>query len=110
VSGRRFQPADSASQRNPPTPKGSTVSSRRFQPADGVSQQNPPTPKGLTGVELPHVNVYADLLSHCLLHERPRADEYIKEQERHHRRTTFVEEYRKLLEEAGIEFDERYML
>jgi len=36
--------------------------------------------------------------------------EYIKGQEEHHRRTTFVEEYRKLLEEAGIEFDERYML
>ena len=36
--------------------------------------------------------------------------EYIKRQEEHHRRTTFVEEYRKLLEEAGIEFDERYML
>jgi len=36
--------------------------------------------------------------------------EYIKRQEEHHRRTTFAEEYRKLLEEAGIEFDERYML
>ena len=35
--------------------------------------------------------------------------EYIKRQEEHHRRTTFVQEYRKLLEEAGIEFDERYM-
>jgi len=36
--------------------------------------------------------------------------EYIKQQEEHHRRTTFVEEYRKLLDEAGIEFEERYML
>jgi REP element-mobilizing transposase RayT len=36
--------------------------------------------------------------------------EYIKAQEEHHRRTTFAEEYRKLLIEAGIEFDERYML
>ena len=36
--------------------------------------------------------------------------EYIKRQEEHHRRTSFVEEYRKLLQEAGIEFDERYML
>jgi len=36
--------------------------------------------------------------------------EYIKRQEEHHRRTSFVEEYRKLLEEAGIEFDERYIL
>ena len=36
--------------------------------------------------------------------------EYIRRQQEHHRRTTFVEEYRKLLEEAGIEFDVRYML
>jgi REP element-mobilizing transposase RayT len=36
--------------------------------------------------------------------------EYIKGQEEHHRRTTFAEEYRSLLEEAGIEFDERYLL
>jgi REP element-mobilizing transposase RayT len=36
--------------------------------------------------------------------------EYIKGQEEHHQRTTFSEELRKLLEEAGIEFDERYML
>ena len=35
--------------------------------------------------------------------------EYIKAQEEHHRRTTFVEEYRKLLKDAGIEFDERYL-
>ena len=46
-------------------------------------------------------------------HSREEIDgliEYIKGQEEHHRRTSFVEEYRKLLEEAGIEFDERYML
>jgi REP element-mobilizing transposase RayT len=36
--------------------------------------------------------------------------EYIKGQEEHHRRTTFAEEYRKLLVEAGIEFDERYIM
>ena len=36
--------------------------------------------------------------------------EYIKGQEEHHRKTTFPEEYRRLLSEAGIEFDERYML
>jgi len=36
--------------------------------------------------------------------------EYIKRQEEHHRKTTFEEEYRKLLLEAGIQFDERYML
>jgi REP element-mobilizing transposase RayT len=36
--------------------------------------------------------------------------EYIKGQAEHRRRTTFAEEYRKLLVEAGIEFDERYIL
>jgi REP element-mobilizing transposase RayT len=35
--------------------------------------------------------------------------EYIKGQEEHHRKTTFAEEYRRLLAQAGIEFDERYM-
>jgi len=35
--------------------------------------------------------------------------EYIKRQEEHHRTTTFEEEYRKLLLEAGVEFDERYL-
>ena len=33
----------------------------------------------------------------------------IKEQEQHHRKMPFEEEYRKLLLEAGVEFDERYM-
>jgi REP element-mobilizing transposase RayT len=36
--------------------------------------------------------------------------EYIKSQEQHHRKVKFEEEYRKLLMEAGIEFDERYLL
>ncbi|MGA3323315.1 MAG: IS200/IS605 family transposase [Terriglobia bacterium] len=36
--------------------------------------------------------------------------EYVKGQVEHHHRTTFAEEYRKLLVEAGIEFDERYIL
>jgi len=36
--------------------------------------------------------------------------EYIKGQEEHHRRTTFAEEYRRLLMEAGIAFDERYII
>ena len=35
---------------------------------------------------------------------------YIRGQEEHHRKTTFAEEYRKLPLEAGIQFDERYML
>jgi len=36
--------------------------------------------------------------------------EYIKNQEEHHRRVDFLDEYRKLLREAGIEFDEKYLL
>jgi putative transposase len=33
--------------------------------------------------------------------------EYIKGQVEHHRRASFAEEYRKLLVDAGVEFDER---
>ena len=36
--------------------------------------------------------------------------EYVKGQVEHYRRTSFAEEYRKLLVDAGIEFDERYVL
>jgi len=35
--------------------------------------------------------------------------EYIAQQETHHRAVTFQEEYRRLLESHGIEFDERYV-
>ncbi len=35
--------------------------------------------------------------------------EYIANQEAHHRRETFQDEYRRLLEKYGIEFDERYV-
>lgn len=35
--------------------------------------------------------------------------EYVKAQPEHHRKTTFADEYRQLLAEARIEFDERYM-
>ena len=35
--------------------------------------------------------------------------EYIAQQEAHHRAVTFQEEYRRLLESHGIEFDERYL-
>jgi len=34
---------------------------------------------------------------------------YIENQEEHHRRKTFQEEYRALLERSGITFDERYL-
>ncbi len=46
----------------------------------------------------------------CARRDRDGLIEYIKRQEEHHRRITFEEEYRKLLVEAGIEFDERYLL
>jgi hypothetical protein len=42
------------------------------------------------------------------LREEPELIAYVKQQEEHHRKTTFLEEYRKLLRDAGIKFDERY--
>jgi len=35
--------------------------------------------------------------------------EYIAQQETHHRAVSFQEEYRKLLETHGVEYDERYV-
>jgi putative transposase len=35
--------------------------------------------------------------------------DYIKGQEEHHRTVSFLDEYRRLLNDAGIEFDERYL-
>lgn len=35
---------------------------------------------------------------------------YVKNQEEHHRKKTFIEEYKELLNEHGVEFDEKYML
>jgi REP element-mobilizing transposase RayT len=34
---------------------------------------------------------------------------YIRSQERHHRKETFQEEFRRILVELGVEFDERYV-
>ena len=42
--------------------------------------------------------------------EKDRLIEYIKNQEKHHRKVSFRDEFRKLLIEAGIEFDEKYLL
>jgi REP element-mobilizing transposase RayT len=39
----------------------------------------------------------------------PEVIEYIADQEKHHRRVTFEEEYRALLEKHGLEFDERHV-
>lgn len=41
--------------------------------------------------------------------EAERIIAYIKGQEEHHRKVTFQDEIRGLLEEAGLEFDERYL-
>ena len=42
--------------------------------------------------------------------EKDRLIEYVKNQEEHHRKKSFREEYVKLLGEHGIEFDEKYLL
>ena len=35
--------------------------------------------------------------------------EYIKGQEEHHRKVTFKDEFKRLLEEAGLDYDEKYL-
>ncbi len=42
------------------------------------------------------------------LRDEPGLIAYLKQQEDHHRRVTFEEEYRRLLIDAGIQIDERY--
>jgi len=44
------------------------------------------------------------------IHAKDNLIEYVKNQEEHHRRKTFCEEFIKLLEEHEIEFDEKYLL
>jgi len=44
------------------------------------------------------------------IREKDALIEYIKDQETHHQRVDFLDEYRKLLREANIEFDEKYLL
>ncbi|MHC4662246.1 MAG: IS200/IS605 family transposase [Planctomycetota bacterium] len=41
--------------------------------------------------------------------KRDQVVRYIQNQEEHHRKTTFKDEFRKLLELHGIEFDEKYV-
>ena len=43
------------------------------------------------------------------LEEKSRLVDYIRTQKDHHRQITFVDEYRALLQKAGIQFDERYL-
>jgi len=42
--------------------------------------------------------------------ERSRIIEYIKSQKEHHKKEAFLDEYKRLLQEYGIEFDEKYLL
>lgn len=41
--------------------------------------------------------------------EKDRIINYIKKQKEHHESTTFVDEYKKLLNEHGIPFEEKYL-
>ena len=44
------------------------------------------------------------------INEKDRLIEYVKNQEEHHKTKTFKEEYLELLQEHGIEYDEKYLL
>jgi REP element-mobilizing transposase RayT len=44
------------------------------------------------------------------IREKDMIIEYIKNQKEHHRKESFFDEYRRLLIENGIEFDEKYLL
>lgn len=46
----------------------------------------------------------------CSITEKDALIKYIQGQQEHHRRMTFLEEYRKFLVDAGIKFDERYLV
>ncbi|MEO8036573.1 MAG: transposase [Acidobacteriota bacterium] len=41
--------------------------------------------------------------------EYPDLVRYVRGQEEHHRHRTFEDEYRELLEQSGVEYDERYL-
>lgn len=41
--------------------------------------------------------------------DRDEAENYVRKQEEHHRKTTFQDEYRALLRRYGISFDEQYV-
>jgi REP element-mobilizing transposase RayT len=41
--------------------------------------------------------------------DRDEAEHYVRNQEEHHQRRTFQEEYRTMLKQYGIDFDERYV-
>lgn len=41
--------------------------------------------------------------------DRDKIIEYIKSQKEHHRNESFIEEYKRLLKEFGIDYDEKYL-
>ena len=41
--------------------------------------------------------------------QAPQVANYIEKQERHHAKRTFLEEYTKILQDFGLEYDERYI-
>jgi REP element-mobilizing transposase RayT len=43
------------------------------------------------------------------LEEKPRLMEYVRNQQEHHKKESFLDEYRRLVAEAGLKFDERYL-
>jgi putative transposase len=45
----------------------------------------------------------------CSINDKTRLIEYIVKQEEHHKRMTFMDEYKMLLKEAGIKFEEKYL-
>jgi REP element-mobilizing transposase RayT len=42
--------------------------------------------------------------------DRDRIVEYIKNQKEHHKKESYIDEYRRILKEQGIDFDEKYLL
>jgi putative transposase len=46
----------------------------------------------------------------CSYRDKKLITNYIKKQKDHHKKETFLDEYKRLLEENGIDFDERFLL
>ena len=44
------------------------------------------------------------------IRERDKIINYVKKQKEHHKKETYYDEFKRLLIENGIEFDEKYML
>jgi REP element-mobilizing transposase RayT len=44
------------------------------------------------------------------IHAKSNLINYVKNQEAHHKKKTFIDEYKELLKEHEIEFDEKYLL